>query len=110
MDINPVTKGHTLVIPKQHSDPITQTPPEILQKVIVSVQKITKAIYKGLNADGINVTQANGRIAGQIIPHIHFHCIPRYEKDAQPKNWVPIKYDNDEEMQAFADKIRQAME
>ncbi len=81
MDIGPVVKGHVLVIPKGHYDPITGTPPEILQKLILVVQRIAEAQINSLEADGINVAQANGSVAGQIIPHVHFHVIPRFEGD-----------------------------
>ena len=109
MDIGPVVKGHTLVIPKKHYDPITGTPPDVLQKLILIVQKVAKAQYEGLGADGINVSQANGKVAGQIIPHIHFHLIPRFEKDGHSWNWKAKKYDSPEEMKQVAEKIRTEM-
>jgi histidine triad (HIT) family protein len=109
MDINPVAKGHTLVIPKQHHNPITGTPPDLLQKVIVSVQKVAKGIFAGLKADGINVTQANGEIAGQIIPHVHFHVIPRFANSPHARNWIPGKYDSQDEIRQYAQRIASAM-
>ena len=109
MDISPVVKGHTLVIPRAHFNPIMDTPPEALQKVIVIVQKIAQAQVKGLQADGINVTQANGGVAGQVIPHIHFHVIPRFATDGFHGNWLPRKYDTPTEMQHYADRIRHAL-
>ena len=105
MDIGPVVKGHTLVIPKEHYDPITATPPEVLQKLITVVQKVAKAQYEGLNADGINVSQANGAVAGQEVPHIHFHVIPRFTDDKHSWNWKAGSYDSPEEMQSMADGI-----
>ena len=105
MDIGPVVKGHVLVIPKEHYDPITGTPPEMLQKLIVIVQKVAKAQYEGLNADGVNVSQANGAVAGQEVPHIHFHVIPRFHDDAHSWNWRVGAYDSPEEMQSKADDI-----
>jgi len=109
MDIAPVSKGHTLVIPKEHSDPITGTPDETLAKLIAVAKKIVDAQIRGLDADGVNVTQANGKAAGQIIPHIHFHIIPRYNTSENTKNWVPGKYENQDEMQKFADKIKNSI-
>jgi len=109
MDIGPVVKGHTLIIPKQHYNPITETPPEVLQKLIVVVQKIARAQVNGLGADGINVIQSNGKIAGQIIPHIHFHVIPRFKSDGHSWNWTPRKYDNQDEMNGLAQKIKNAL-
>ena len=109
MDIGPVVKGHALVIPKQHYDPITHTPPEVLQALILVVQKIAQAQFEGLQADGINVTQANGKVAGQVVPHIHFHVIPRFANDKHSWNWSPKQYDSPEEMGRYAERIRQAL-
>ncbi|MFC1497111.1 HIT family protein [Verrucomicrobiota bacterium] len=109
MDIGPVVKGHTLVIPKKHYDPITGTPPETLQKLIMVVQKIAQAQYDGLGANGINVTQANGKVAGQVVPHIHFHVIPRFEKDGHKWNWTPREYNSQDEMKLMAKKIEDSL-
>lgn len=109
MDIGPIVKGHTLVIPKRHYDPITATPPEILQKLILVVQKVAQAQISGLKADGINVMQSNGRPAGQMVPHIHFHVIPRFQQDGHSWNWRPKKYDAPGEMQALAETIKTAL-
>jgi histidine triad (HIT) family protein len=105
MDIGPVVKGHALVIPKTHYDPITGTPPEVLQKLITVVQKVAQAQYDGLDADGINVSQANGAVAGQEVPHIHFHVIPRFTDDNHSWNWRAGSYSSQDEMQAKADGI-----
>ena len=109
MDIGPVIKGHTLVIPKAHFDPITDTPADVLQNVIAVVQKVARAQGAGLGADGINVTQANGRVAGQVVPHVHFHVIPRFEGDGHRWNWAAKAYDSPEETASFASRIRDAM-
>ena len=109
MDIRPVVKGHTLVIPKEHYDPITGTPPEVLQKLITIVQKVAEAQYAGLNADGVNVSQANGAVAGQEVPHIHFHVIPRFNDDNHSWNRQAGSYDSTEEMQSKADSILEGL-
>ncbi len=106
MDIGPVVKGHSLVIPKKHYNTIEDTPEIVLQKLIVVVKKIACAQKRALNADGINVSQANGQTAGQVVPHLHFHIIPRFETDGHHWNWVAREYDSDDEMRAFAAKIR----
>lgn len=109
MDISPVVKGHALVIPKSHHNPLMDTPHEILQKLILVVQRIAQAQMKGLQADGINVSQANGKVAGQIVPHIHFHVIPRFTTDGYHSNWNPKQYDNPQELEDFAKRIRDAL-
>jgi histidine triad (HIT) family protein len=108
MDIGPVVKGHALVIPKAHHNPLMDTPPDILQKLITVVQRIARAQMKGLHADGINVSQANGTVAGQVVPHIHFHVIPRFATDGYHGNWHPKQYESPQELQTIADQIRQA--
>jgi len=109
MDIAPIRKGHVLVIPKQHYNPLMDTPDELLAKLIFAVRKIAMAQRKAMQADGVNVTQANGNVAGQIVPHIHFHVIPRFETDDQPRNWIPQQYESTSEMRQFAERIRNAV-
>ena len=109
IDTGPIVEGHTLVIPKEHYDPITETPVETLQKIIAVVQKIANAQMKGLRADGVNVTQANGEVAGQVVPHIHFHVIPRFTDDGHSWNWNARSYKSTEKMQDIAKKISTAL-
>jgi histidine triad (HIT) family protein len=110
MDIGPIVKGHTLVVPKKHVDPITEIPLDLLQKVMVVVQRIARAQMKALKADGLNVTQANGRAAGQVVPHLHFHVIPRFDTDGHRWNWAAKTYDSPEEMQRFGAAIKAVLE
>lgn len=109
MDIGPIVKGHALVIPKQHYDPVTAVPPALLGKVIAVVQKIAKAQLDGLKADGVNIHQSNGRIAGQVVPHAHFHVIPRFNDDGHRWNWNARKYDDPAEMDSLAGTLREAI-
>ncbi len=105
LDIGPIVKGHCLVIPKRHHDPITSMPAGELQTLIVAVQKVARAIEDGLKADGLNITQANGSVAGQVVPHVHFHVIPRFVWDGHSWNWNAQSYDNTDEMAACARQI-----
>ena len=80
MDVFPQARGHTLVIPKQSKGRnLLEVEPEVLARVIVGVQRVTKAVRDALNPDGIIVTQFNGAPAGQTVYHLHFHIIPRWE-------------------------------
>jgi histidine triad (HIT) family protein len=81
LDINPVSRGHTLVIPKRHYRDLLEIPSEELQAVIAVAQRVARAIQEGLSAAGINLLQSNGALAGQVIPHFHLHLIPRYRDD-----------------------------
>ena len=109
MDIGPVVKGHTLVIPKQHFDPITATPEPVLAKLLAVVKKIAQAQMNGLQAEGVNVMQMNGAAAGQVVPHIHFHVIPRFATDGHRWNWAAKKYDDPNEMKQLAAAIQAAL-
>jgi histidine triad (HIT) family protein len=81
LDINPINPGHTIIIPKEHSETILDINPENLSKLIQAVKIVSEAVTKALNADGVNVMQNNKEIAGQGVPHIHFHVIPRFNED-----------------------------
>jgi histidine triad (HIT) family protein len=106
MDIGPVVKGHLLVIPKEHYANLEETPAAVLAKLIALVQKIAAAQKKALRTDGVNIMQSNGRAAGQVVDHIHFHVIPRFLSDGHHWNWKAQKYADSGEMQALADKIK----
>ncbi len=77
LDINPFALGHTLVIPKAHTTGLLDTPPETLKEIIVRVQKVAARIKAALPCDGFNILQNNGASAGQTVPHVHFHIVPR---------------------------------
>ena len=109
MDIGPIVKGHVLVIPKEHHDPLTAVPPELLSDMMGVVQKVAAAQVAGLKADGVNVHQANGAAAGQVVPHVHIHVIPRFANDGHRWNWAAGKYASMEEMQGLAAKLKTAL-
>jgi histidine triad (HIT) family protein len=109
MDIGPIIKGHTLVIPKVCYDPITETPDEILAKVMVVAKRIAAAQMIGLGADGVNIMQNNGAAAGQVVPHLHVHVIPRFENDGHHWNWNAGEYDSSEEIERVANEIRKEL-
>lgn len=81
LDINPINKGHTLVIPKEHYHSTLETPDEILKHIAVVVKKITLAIMKATDSHGCNIAINNGEVSGQIIFHTHWHIMPRFEND-----------------------------
>ncbi|MHA1169799.1 MAG: HIT family protein [Candidatus Hodarchaeales archaeon] len=81
LDINPATKGHSLVIPKSHADNMNKASGEIIVSVYKTVKKVSDMIFEKLNPDGYNVLQNNGIVAGQMINHLHVHIVPRYLDD-----------------------------
>ncbi len=84
LDIHPLTKGHCLVIPKKHFENIFDIDEEILKKIIVEAKHISGKLKNALSADGIRLSQSNGKAAGQAVFHFHLHIIPRYENDGLP--------------------------
>ena len=109
MDIGPVVKGHALVIPRQHVENITQASPALLARLIEGARRVAQAQLNGLKADGVNIFQANGAVAGQVVPHLHFHVVPRFKSDGHHWNWAAKKYDSLDEMKRLAEAIRQAL-
>jgi histidine triad (HIT) family protein len=109
MDISPVIQGHALVIPKAHFDPITETPTEELAGCMAVAKEIARAQIDVLGADGVNLHQANGAAAGQVVPHIHFHVIPRYKDDGHHWNWTHRDYDSMDDMAAIGEKLKSAI-
>ena len=89
LDMGPAAKGHALLLPKEHADNLFELPDEIAQKALVTAKKIGKKLVDKLGADGLNIVQNNGEIAGQTVMHFHIHIIPRYRSDGQKINWVP---------------------
>lgn len=106
MDISPIIKGHVLVIPKEHIDPITSASDALLHQLITTTRSVAEAVSKGLQADGINIIQNNGTAAGQDVPHLHFHVIPRFKNDGHHWNWNTSSYGNPSDMEDLAAKIR----
>jgi histidine triad (HIT) family protein len=104
LDIAPINPGHTLVVPKKHSKDITDISDEYLCNVIKKVKKIAVHIKDALDLEGFNISLNNGEIAGQTVPHTHFHIIPRHRNDNM-KNW-PHKDYRDGEAEKVAKKIR----
>jgi len=95
LDIQPISKGHTLIIPKKHYNTFLETPPDLLAKMTPIIQKIGVAVQKATQANGFNIGLNNGTAAGQIIMHTHFHIIPRFNNDGL-HTWPSIKCSEEE--------------
>ena len=104
LDVAPVSFGHVLVVPKKHFVNMEDIPEDELCKVIKAVKKIGKALKGGLGVAGYNVQVNNDPIAGQIVPHIHFHVIPRREGDGL-ELWPQGKY-GEGEAEEILEKIK----
>lgn len=104
LDIAPFEKGHALVIPKYHAAQMTDLPLVWLQRLAPLLQDTGRRLLRGLPCDGFNILQSNGRCASQVVPHVHFHVIPRWV--GRPMSWKPGAYDSPAEQAALAERLR----
>lgn len=89
LDLGPATKGHALILPKEHAADLFELSEETASKVLVVARRVAARMAEKLHCDGMNLVQNNGKAAGQTVPHFHLHMIPRYQDDGQQINWVP---------------------
>ncbi len=110
-DINPISKGHTLVIPKRHAENIWEIPEQDLMAIHRAAKRIAGAIKKVLNPVGIACLQLNGSGVGQVVMHYHLHLIPRSsdEPELPVSSWEPRPGDHDE-IRKTAEQITEAIE
>ncbi len=96
MDINPATRGHLLVVPREHSTDLHDIDPEDLKACAVAARALAGRVRDRLGADGINLLNCAGSAAWQTVFHFHVHVIPRYEADPLRLPWHPQPGDRDE--------------
>jgi len=106
LDIGPLSDGHTLVIPKQHFERLHDCPAQLLGRLCSHLGRITKAVSTAMEADGYNVLCNNGRAAGQLVEHVHFHIVPRNAGDGIFNRWPAYKYEEGK-IEKIAGKIRE---
>jgi histidine triad (HIT) family protein len=105
MDINPATRGHVVVIPREHSENLITVSEQDLNATMASARRIAARIQEALSPDGFNVLNNVGRAAWQSIFHFHVHVIPRYHDDPLQLPWLPEPADP-AELAAVADDLR----
>lgn len=113
LDVNPLSKGHTLIITKDHHERFDDLPEEAGRALMSSIQRLTPAIEDAVGADGTNIGFNNGAAAGQEIEHIHGHVIPRFEGDGgRPIHAVAGQNPrlSDEELDDIASDIESTIE
>lgn len=104
LDIQPVKKGHVLIVPKEHYESLTATPDEIVKNIFVTAKTLMPGVKKAVDAEFVVLT-----IVGTDVPHFHIHLIPRSKDDGLAGFWPAGKYDSSEEKQRTAEKIRNAL-
>jgi histidine triad (HIT) family protein len=105
LDINPINEGHTLVVPKTHVAKITDASGDDLQALTRALKKVVAGIEDGLGVLNLNVIVNQGEDAGQVIPHLHYHIVPRHKGDGV-KFDVPQRKLTEEEFMKLVDKIK----
>ncbi len=106
LDINPVSEGHTIVIPKKHFTTLEKTPEEEVIKLFLTVKEVAEMIYTKLDIDGYNVIQNNYKAAGQHVDHSHVHIIPRSNRDMKIRLTIPRNSASNEELEKVLKKIK----
>lgn len=96
LDQAPATRGHALLIPKQHAENIYDIDDETAGRVFIVAKKMATRMTERLGCEGFNILQNNGTLAGQTVFHFHMHLIPRYSDDGQKLNWEPGKPEQEE--------------
>jgi histidine triad (HIT) family protein len=91
MDIHPANEGHCLVIPRAHFATVFEMKPEAFGPVAATVARIARAVNEALAPGGLSLVQANGALAGQTVPHVHVHVLPRRAGDDLRMNWDRLR-------------------
>ena len=105
MDINPATRGHALVVPREHASDLMDISDEDLERTTLAARRLAKRIDEVLEPDGFNLINACRPAAWQTVFHFHIHVIPRYDDDPLKLPWIPRGADADR-IAAIADQIR----
>lgn len=98
LDIFPVSKGHTIVVPKNHYNNLEDIPVNELTELYETVKSLSSLIHKKLKIDGYNILQNNFRAAGQVINHFHVHIIPRSREDGKFQLLIPREQSKEDEL------------
>lgn len=89
LDLGPASKGHALILPKEHYADLYELPEETAGEVMKLAKKMATQMTQRLGCEGFNLVQNNGELAGQTVFHFHMHLIPRYRDDGQKIGWKP---------------------
>ncbi len=107
LDINPLAPGHTLVVTRNHHARVWDVPEAELAGLMSAVGRVSRAVVSAAHAEGLNILANNGPVAGQVVPHVHFHLIPRRTGDGILPEWKSTAYPPGE-MEAMLKKVADA--
>ncbi len=105
LDNGPATKGHCLILPKEHYANLFEIPEDTAAEAMKLAKKLAVKLKDKLSADGVNLVQNNGAAAGQTVNHFHLHIIPRYENDGQHILWNPTE-PSAEELKSLCEELK----
>ena len=110
MDASPATRGHSLILPKEHYANIYELPDDVAAETFVLAKKMADRMSTALDCDGFNLIQNNGECAGQTVFHFHLHLIPRYEDDINQGvlGWVHEEF-SEEEFDRIEETLKEGM-
>lgn len=108
MDLGAASEGHSLILPKNHYANLMELDEKTAAGVLPLAGKISRAMMKSLQCDGLNLVQNNGAEAGQTVMHFHLHMIPRYKGGNEVIEWRPGNPDA-EQLEKIAEKIKEAL-
>ncbi|MCL6500514.1 MAG: HIT family protein [Candidatus Pacearchaeota archaeon] len=108
LDINPVNMGHTLVVPRKHFETVLDIEKWRFGEIMKLTKKLSQRIINATKADGFELCINNKKAAGQLVPHLHIHIMPRFKNDGLKFNW-PTKKFSQAEMQKIANKIKNSL-
>jgi histidine triad (HIT) family protein len=107
LDKYPIDYGHSLVLPREHFEKVTDMNSDKVGDLFSKVPKIAKAVIETTNADAFSLAQNNGRAAKQIVPHVHIHIIPRF--NSKGTVWTKRDIGQDEDLKILSEKIRKCI-
>ena len=107
LDKYPIDHGHSLLLPREHFEKVTDMNSDKVGDLFSKVPKIAKAVIETTNADAFSLAQNNGRAAKQIVPHVHIHIIPRF--NSKGTVWTKRDIGQDEDLKILAEKIRKCI-
>ncbi len=106
LDNHPISKGHTIIVPKKHYQNLEDIPEEILCETLKTVKNVAKLLRSKLKIEGYNILQNNFEAAGQAIRHFHVHIIPRNQKDKKFEVKIPRNQASDDELNEVLNSIK----
>ena len=108
LDVNPLTLGHTVIIPKSHAENILDLADDRVGATFLAVKHVAKMLERAVNPEGFTIGINHGRISGQTVPHLHIHVIPRYLGDGGGSIHSVVEFRPKESIQKTKEKIIKA--